>query len=203
MSGFYPKNPALGQEIQNDVSGGEVDRAFLAHLVWTALQAVAADADGILAEQTPGVAELVVSTGFGTLPCPRNLTVTGTGTAADVPADSVVIEGTNINDEAITESFLFTVNDNTAIVGAKAFKTVTKVTFPAGDGADWQATVGWGDKLGLPYMLSHNTILAAYLNNTLEGTAPTVVVDDDEIEKNTIDLHSALNGTVVDAYVIV
>jgi hypothetical protein len=64
-------------------------------------------------------------------------------------------------------------------------------------------SVGWGDKLGLPYMLTHNTVLATYLNNTLEGTAPTVVTDADEIEKNTIDLNSALNGTAVDIYLMV
>lgn len=63
--------------------------------------------------------------------------------------------------------------------------------------------VGWNDKLGLPYMLTHNTVLATYLDNTLEGTAPTVVTDVDELEKNTIDLNSALDGTVVDIYLIV
>lgn len=64
-------------------------------------------------------------------------------------------------------------------------------------------SIGWGDKLGLPYKLAHNTVLAAYLNNVREGTAPTVTVDADEIEKNTIDLNSALNGSPVDAYLIV
>jgi hypothetical protein len=64
-------------------------------------------------------------------------------------------------------------------------------------------SVGWGDKLGLPYMLAHNTVIATYLNNTLEATAPTVSVDVDEIEKNTIDLSSALDGNAVDVYLIV
>lgn len=63
--------------------------------------------------------------------------------------------------------------------------------------------VGWTDKLGLPYMLAHNTVLAAYLNNTKESNAPTVTTDVDEIEKNTIDLNSSLNGTPVDIYLIV
>jgi hypothetical protein len=64
-------------------------------------------------------------------------------------------------------------------------------------------SVGWNDVLGLPYKLAHNTVLAAYLDNTLEGTAPTVVVDEDNIEANTIDLNSALNGKQVDVYLIV
>ena len=64
-------------------------------------------------------------------------------------------------------------------------------------------SVGWGNKLGLPYLLAHNTVLAAYLDNTLEGTASTVAVDADDIEKNTILLDSALTGEAVDIYLIV
>lgn len=63
--------------------------------------------------------------------------------------------------------------------------------------------VGWNDKLGLPYRLSHNTVLAAYLDNTLESNAPTVAFDADDIEDNTIDLHSSLNGDDVDIYLLV
>jgi hypothetical protein len=64
-------------------------------------------------------------------------------------------------------------------------------------------SVGWGDKLGLPYLLPHNTVQATYLNNVKEATAPTVTTDSDEIEKNTIDLNSALNGSAVDVYLFV
>jgi hypothetical protein len=63
--------------------------------------------------------------------------------------------------------------------------------------------VGTGEKLGLPYKLTHNTVLKAYLGNALEGTAPTVTTDVDEIEKNTVDLNSALNSSVVDVYLMV
>lgn len=63
--------------------------------------------------------------------------------------------------------------------------------------------VGWIDILGLPFKLAHNTVLATYLDNTLEATAATVTTDVDEIEKNTIDLNSALNGKVVDIYLLV
>lgn len=66
-------------------------------------------------------------------------------------------------------------------------------------------SVGWNDKLGLPYKLAHNTVIPGmtYLDNTVEATDPTVTTDADEIEKNTIDLNSALDGTQVDAYLIV
>ena len=64
-------------------------------------------------------------------------------------------------------------------------------------------SVGWGDKLGLPYFLTHNTVLAAYLGGTKETTAPSVSVDANDLENNTIDLHSDLDGTAVDIYLIV
>lgn len=64
-------------------------------------------------------------------------------------------------------------------------------------------SIGFNDKLGLPYKLPHNTALAAYLNNVKETTAPTVTVSATNVESNTIDLNSALDGHVVDAYFIV
>lgn len=64
-------------------------------------------------------------------------------------------------------------------------------------------SVGWNDVLGLPFKLAHNTVLATYLGNTLEATAATVTTDVDEIEKNTIDLNSALDGHAVDIYLMV
>ena len=64
-------------------------------------------------------------------------------------------------------------------------------------------SVGWGDKLGLPYKLAHNTVQQTFLNNTKEGTAPTVATDVANIEGNTVDLNSALAGQVVDVYLLV
>jgi len=66
-------------------------------------------------------------------------------------------------------------------------------------------SVGWNDKLGLPFKLAHNTVFPGmtYLDNTAEGTDPTVTVSATAIESNTIDLDSALDGHVVDAYLII
>jgi hypothetical protein len=55
----------------------------------------------------------------------------------------------------------------------------------------------------LPDYLPTNTVLLAALAGTLESTAATVVADADELEKNTVDLNSALNGTAVDVYYLV
>src|SRR5262245_13016458 len=60
----------------------------------------------------------------------RNLVITPGGTTGDVPAGDVVVTGTNIRGEIITESFTFAANASTATTGSKAFKTVTSVVFP-------------------------------------------------------------------------
>ncbi len=62
--------------------------------------------------------------------------------------------------------------------------------------------VGTGAKLGLPVCLDRNTVVAAFLGGAREAVAPTVVVDADELEKNTVTLNSALNGSavIVDLY---
>lgn len=63
--------------------------------------------------------------------------------------------------------------------------------------------VGFNDKLGIPYTLAHNTVLTAYHNNVLEATAATVTVSTTALESNTVDLNTALDGNVVDVYIMV
>ena len=67
-------------------------------------------------------------------------------------------------------------------------------------GAGATFAVTFGDKIGLPWMLDKNYLVMALFNKIIETTAATVVVDDDELEKNTVDLNSALDGSVVDLY---
>jgi len=68
--------------------------------------------------------------------------------------------------------------------------------------ADDQVSVGTADALGLPYKLAHNTVQAAYLDNTKDA-GPTVTVSATALESNTVDLNSALNGKAVDVYLFV
>lgn len=68
--------------------------------------------------------------------------------------------------------------------------------------ADGQVSVGTTDVLGLPYKLAHNTVQAAYLDNTKDA-GPTVTVSATALESNTVDLNSALNGKAVDVYLFV
>ncbi len=134
----------------------------------------------------------------------HNVTVTHTqvGGVTDT-LGTITVAGTNINDEAITE--VITPTDGGTTQGVKAFKSVTSVT-----GAGWvvdtgndTVVVGFGDKLGLPFFGTVNTVLAAAIDGVREGTLPTVVRDADEIEKNTVELDSALDGSDVDVWLIV
>lgn len=147
----------------------------------------------------------VVTTGFTQPSVPRTITATaGGGTSTDIGAIQVTIEGTNYADEAISEELAaFSANTPATKESTKAFKTVTKVTIPAHDGTGATTAIGFGEKLGLPYKLPHNTVLATYKDNTLETTAAGVTTSATAIESNTIDLYNALNSKAVDVYLIV
>mgnify|MGYP001298806143 CR=1 FL=1 len=199
MSGFYPYNPGMGQEMQTDVEGVNVDRAFLAHFQVSAANAVATSNTGVHAAVTLTAAAQDVATAITNPAVPRNLIVKGN--AAGITGN-VVITGTNYADAAISETIAL--SGASAVEGNKAFKTVTNINLPAKTNESGDTvSVGWGDKLGLPYKLAHNTVLVAFLGNTKEGTAPTVAVSSSAVESNTVDLNSALNGSLVDVYLLV
>lgn len=145
----------------------------------------------------------VVTTGITNPDAPRALTATTGGTAADVAAVQVTVTGTDITGATITETLpIFTLNTATTVTGSKAFKTVTSYSVPAMDGTGATVAIGTAEKLGLPVCLARNTVIAAYLAGTKEGTAPTVAVSSTELASNTADLNSTLNGgaVIVDLY---
>ena len=95
-----------------------------------------------------------------------------------------------------TLSVAFTDTDTTGVTMGASTNGTEGVPYDS-------AAIGWGDVLGLPYLLSHNTVISAFLDNALEATAPTVTCSASAISGNTIDLNSALNGKVVDAYLLI
>lgn len=198
----YPTNPAKGHELQGSLAGARcVDRAFLAHLHLTATEAAAASATAVHAAVTDNGSDRQITTGITNPPYPRNITATAGGTANDIKAIQVTIHGTNEADEVISETLpAFTVNTTGIVEGAYAFKTVTQIDIPAHDGTGATTSIGFGDKFGLSHLLSHDTVQQAFVNNVEEVTAPTVVVDNDELHKNTVDLDTALAGQVIDLY---
>jgi hypothetical protein len=185
-----------------DVYGVIVDELKVGKISLSAAQAATLDADGILDGQASSATLVTTVTEFlAQPPYPRNITIVAGGTTTDVKGMSITVNGTNFRDEPISEAFAFLANATDPTVGAKAFKSVTSVVIPAQDGAGATFDVGWGDKLGLPFYADGNKVLHVLFDGVKEATAPAVVFDADEIEKNTIDLDSALDGSLVDIIV--
>jgi hypothetical protein len=150
----------------------------------------------------------IITTGITQPSVPRSITATAAaasgGSTGDIGAIAVTVEGYNATGEFITETLpAFTANTAATKEGSKAFAKVTKIIIPAHDGTGATTAIGWGEKLGLPYKLSHNTVLAAYLDNAIEESAPEVTTSATALESNTIDLASSLESKVVDVYLIV
>jgi hypothetical protein len=201
---MYPYNHKFAQKLQTDAPSVACDRSFIAHFQVNAADATAADTEGILAAVTDTGEQQEITTGITQPSVPRNITATAGGTATDIGAIQVIIEGTNYADEVITETLpAFTADTAGTVTGTKAFKTITKIIIPAHDGLGATTSIGFGEKLGLPYKLAHDTVLATYLDNTKESTAPTVTVSPTNIELNTIELNSPLAGKDVDVYLMV
>jgi hypothetical protein len=112
-------------------------------------------------------------------------------------ATNAVILTANI--AALNDATLNISVDNNTCTGLTTESTSAATTAGAADAV----SVGLGSKLGIPYHRPRNSVLAAYLNNVLEATAPTVAFDAANVENNTITLNNALNGSQVDAYLIV
>lgn len=88
---------------------------------------------------------VLASGGVATLDVPRNVTVKSTD-AGDT-TQTATVTGTDVYGQAMSE--LLTFNGTSAVLGAKAFKTVTRIAISALLAGS--ATAGTGSKLGLPY----------------------------------------------------
>ena len=120
---------------------------------------------------------------------PRILTVKGNQAGV---AGNVVITGTNINDEAITETIIAV--DAGTVAGLKAFKTVTKITVPALVGAGDTIAIGTGAALGIPYKMAYATdVLKCYFAGAAETLAAQTVSTSD-VSLNTVTTTTALDG---------
>ncbi len=197
---LYPFNPNAGQVIQGTLPNTPtLDMGFLAH--WSKTPAaLCANAVHTAIALLVGAQTHYVGGTFHNPDVPRNLSIVANDT--DV-VGTVTIYGTDINGDALSENF--TINGTTTVNGSAAFATVTSVTLP-GYTTDSSETlaIGYGNKLGLHHKLSHNTVLKAYINNVLEGTAPTVAFNTDHVANNTALLNTVLGSShVVDLYYVV
>ncbi len=128
---------------------------------------------------------------------PRNLTITPTGTTADVASCTITVTGTDYNSHTISEDFAFLATASTATTGAKAFKTVASVSFPpncegGGFGATW--IVGTGSKLGLKHCMANaGDVFHANFNGASE-TVGTVAANATSVSGNTYTPTGTMNG---------
>lgn len=194
-----PFNRGMGQTLTTDANKTYVDEGFLAHIQIPAVSATAGSNNAILAATALTAATQAIIQNITNPAIPRNIEIVGN--ASGIVGDAT-IKGTNFNGDAISETL--TLNGTTVVEGAKAFKTITEIDLPIQTHAGTDTvSVGYGEKLGIPYKLAHNTVLMAFLNNVKEATAPTVVTNASNLENNTFKLNSALNGNAVDLYLIV
>lgn len=177
------------------VAGGNWDTAAVAESTETDMTDVQCTGGGG-EDITPNVTVL-----FAQPPCCRTITATAGGTGADIGAVAVTVYGTNIDDQEISETLpAFVVNTAATKTGTKAFKTITSVHLPSHDGTAATVSLGYSEALGVPFHFSKKPYLRATLDGVIETTAPTQVNDSDEIEKNTVDINSTLNGKEVCLY---
>ena len=130
----------------------------------------------------------------------RNLVITPGGTTADVATCQVVVSGTNLQGDSMSESFAFGNDQSAAVTGSLAFKTVSSVVFPAncedgGFAATW--SIGFGEKLGVSHCMEKvGHILFSTLNGSKEGTAPTMAVGaGTSVQGVTADYNGTMNGS--------
>lgn len=165
--------------------------------------AAAASTNAVLAAVADDGALQTITTGLTSPTTPRNVTATVGGTAANITATQVTVTGTDYAGNVITETLpAFTAATAGTVTGSKAFATVTQVSIPA-CGTGVTTAIGFGDKLGLPFLQARNQVLNAYLGGVKEATAPTVTTDHANLCNNTVALNSVLNGAQVDVLLAV
>ena len=174
-----------------DVSGLLLDelKPVLA-LNLTAAEAADLDADGLLNDSATDTTDAkTYTTMLAQPPQARKLSFTPSATADE---GNILVAGTDIDDNPITDTVA--TSADAAVYSAKAFKTVTSVTYPEDDGEiTWNA--GWTEAIGLPLKLAAAPFALEKFNGVVEiGTAGTFTVDADELSKNIYDPNGNLDG---------
>lgn len=148
----------------------------------------------------PTSAATVTLSSFNAQPdVPRNLVLTPGTSAGDLAACTVVINGTNYFGKAISENFVFAGGALTAATGAKAFKSVTSVVFPAncetgGFATTW--SLGIGANIGLKNCIATDgDWMQSSVGGTYESTRATMAASATSVESNTATFNGTMNGS--------
>ena len=117
----------------------------------------------------------------------RNAQIVASGAATG----NVVLNGTNIRGETITETLAL--NGATPVVGNKAFKSYTSIVLPTV--AATTINIGTDTKLGLDRTMDSNGVFLATVDGAADSALPTVAFSATAVESNTVILATAPNGT--------
>ena len=160
-----------------------------------------ADTTGVISATAGNItsAAVTLTAGLTSPPVPRNLVITPGTSTVDVAACVISVAGSDFYGASLTEAFTFAGNASTATTGAKAFKTVTSVTFPTNceDGA-FAATwsIGQGEKLGLDRCMGAAGDLAwSTVSGTYEATRATMAVNASSVSANTADFNGTMDAS--------
>jgi hypothetical protein len=185
----------LGSGIKYQTGSFQMPSLMVQHY---AIAPTLGDVDTVLAAVTLDDTDpTVVTTGIVLPDAPRVLSITGNqaGIAGDV-----VIEGTSIDDEPISETIAL--DEGNTVNGTLAFKTVTKITLPAKTGSGDTVSVGTLDVFGIPHALPNAALL---LFKLFDGSsdAGTLAVDADVLELNQYTIAGTPDGAkVLDLYYV-
>lgn len=204
--GLAPKKYKLKEFITTDTPAIVVTKPDVARIQWSAAQTAAANAAGAVLTEAASATLIVTVLAADMLaqpPCARNAVVTvAATTVGNIKAAAIRVNGLSLAGEAIYEDFTPTVDTAGALTGTKAFASFTSLVIPAQDGATVTVSLGWGQLIGMPYRLTHDTVLKTFNDNVAE-TAPTLATSSTVLCANTIDFNGSLDGSVMDVYLIV
>lgn len=130
------------------------------------------------------------------VPCVPQIKGTGAGATGNV-----VLAGTNVDDAPITDTIVLA--GAAAVDAAKVFKTITSITVPADSGATGEkVSIGNTKKIGLRHNLTYAVMIKSLFDNAVD--AGTLVIDNDEVEKNWYAVAGTPNGAkVLDLFYLV
>ena len=171
-----------------------ISKAYLVVQAWTAPDAPSAD--GILSSTLLTSAIQTISTGITNPDFPRLLSIDSDGAASG----NVVITGTNIRGEVVTDTIAL--NTTTEVAGVVAFKTITSIQLPVKSASE-SVFVGWLDQLGLQ-SIPYSTEVISEDSNSATDTGGTVLTrDSDEVEKCVYDPTTECDASVGKAIVYI
>lgn len=197
-------NRAIGNKVQEVVSGVTTTEMTVVTPViktWGATETVAASATGCHASITALATAQTITDDITQPTTPRNVTITCTKGGVSDMSGNVIITGTNIWGQTITEAIAEGADG--LKTGTKAFKTVTSILVPVRVQANDAITVGYGSALGVDCFLPNTSCCLKQTKDGVADTLPTLAVDADEVEKNTVTCATALNGQVMIAYFLI